>query len=79
VPYQFSDEGLAIHAEVRRFLDEYIFPNEQRYYAELEEVGPDSFWPLPLTRPLGRRGVTYRLLERTGTGCLAGELRVHRR
>jgi hypothetical protein len=43
VPYQFSDEGLAIHAEVRRFLDEYIYPNEQRYYAELEEVGPDSF------------------------------------
>jgi acyl-CoA dehydrogenase len=43
VPYQFSDEGLAIHAEVRRFLDEYIYPNEQRYYAELEEVGPDGY------------------------------------
>ena len=43
MPYQFSDEGLAIHAEVRRFLDEYIYPNEQRYYAELEEVGPDGY------------------------------------
>jgi acyl-CoA dehydrogenase len=43
VPYQFSDEGLAIHAEVRRFLDEYIYPNEQRYYAELEGVGPDGY------------------------------------
>jgi acyl-CoA dehydrogenase len=43
VPYQFSDEGLAIHAEVRRFLAEYIYPNEQRYYAELEEVGPDGY------------------------------------
>ena len=41
--HQFSDEGLAIHAEVRRFLDEYIYPNEQRYYAELEEVGPDGY------------------------------------
>jgi acyl-CoA dehydrogenase len=43
VPYQFSDEGLAIHAEVRRFLDEYIYPNEQRYYAELEKIGPDGY------------------------------------
>lgn len=43
MPYQFSDEGLAIHAEVRRFLDEYIYPNEQRYYAELEKIGPDGY------------------------------------
>jgi acyl-CoA dehydrogenase len=46
VPYQFSDEGLAIHADVGRFMDEYIYPNENRYYAELEEVGPGGYPPV---------------------------------
>jgi acyl-CoA dehydrogenase len=46
VPYQFSDNGLAIQAEVKRFLDEHVYPNEQRYYAELEQVGLEGYPPV---------------------------------
>jgi acyl-CoA dehydrogenase len=43
VPYQFSEEGLAVQAEVQRFMDEHVYPNEQRYYEELAEVGPQGY------------------------------------
>jgi len=46
VPYQFTDEGLSIQAEVARFLDEHVYPAEQQFYAELEEVGPDGYPPI---------------------------------
>jgi acyl-CoA dehydrogenase len=46
VPYQFSQEGLLIRAEVARFMDEFVSPNESRYYDDLEEVGPDGYPPI---------------------------------
>ena len=46
MPYEFSTQGLAIRAEVARFLDEYIYPNEERYYSELEEIGLDGYPPI---------------------------------
>ncbi len=46
MPYQFTDEGLSIQAEVARFLDEHVYPAEQQFYAELEEVGPDGYPPI---------------------------------
>jgi len=46
VPYQFTEQGLAVQDEVRRFMDEYVYPAEERYYSELEEVGPDGYPPV---------------------------------
>jgi acyl-CoA dehydrogenase len=46
MPYQFSDEGLEVHGRVERFLQQYIYPNEERYYAQLEEVGPAGYPPV---------------------------------
>lgn len=46
LPYQFSDQGLATQGQVRRFMDEHIRPNEDRYYAELQETGPDGYPPV---------------------------------
>lgn len=46
MPYEFSQEGLAVQAAVRRYLDELVYPNEDRYYAELAEVGPTGYPPV---------------------------------
>jgi acyl-CoA dehydrogenase len=46
MPYQVGDEGLAVHGRVARFLDRYVYPNEARYFAELEEVGADGYPPV---------------------------------
>ncbi len=45
MPYQFSSAGLALHEEVRRFMDTFVYPNEDRYYAELES-SPDGHPPV---------------------------------
>jgi acyl-CoA dehydrogenase len=46
MPYQFTEAGLAIQAEVQRFLDDHIYPNEAEYAAEREEVGPTGYPPI---------------------------------
>src|SRR5438874_5144731 len=46
MPYQFSDAGLAVQAEVKRFMDDHIYPNEAEYYDQLEEVGPYGYPPI---------------------------------
>ena len=46
MPYNFSDEGLAVQEQVRGFLRDHIYPNEDRYHAELTEVGPDGYPPV---------------------------------
>jgi acyl-CoA dehydrogenase len=46
MPYQFSDRGLAVQQDVRAFMDEMILPNEDRYHAELAELGPDGHPPV---------------------------------
>jgi acyl-CoA dehydrogenase len=46
MPYQFSDRGLEVQAEVRRFMEHVIYPNEALYYEQLEEVGPDGYPPV---------------------------------
>ena len=43
--YQFSSAGLALHEEVRRFMDTFVYPNEDRYYSELEG-SPDGHPPV---------------------------------
>jgi acyl-CoA dehydrogenase len=46
MPYSFTDAGLALQEEVRRFLDDHIYPNEAEYHEQREEVGPNSYPPI---------------------------------
>jgi acyl-CoA dehydrogenase len=46
MPYQFTDQGLALQDEVKRFLDDHIYPNEAEYYEQLEEVAPHGYPPI---------------------------------
>ncbi len=46
MPYQFSDTGIALQDEVRRFMDDHIYPNEQAYEEERADVGPDGYPPV---------------------------------
>ncbi|MHB1584301.1 MAG: acyl-CoA dehydrogenase family protein [Acidimicrobiales bacterium] len=46
MPYQFSEQGVAVQAAVRRFMDDQVLPAEPTYYEELEAVGPDGYPPV---------------------------------
>ncbi len=46
MPYQFSDRGLAVREQVQAFMHEQVVPNEDRYYAELAEVGIEGYPPV---------------------------------
>lgn len=46
MPYEFSVEGQRVLESVKRFMDQYIYPNEARYYEELEQVGPYGYPPV---------------------------------
>jgi acyl-CoA dehydrogenase len=46
MPYQFSDRGVEIHGAVQRFMENVIYPAEETYYAQLEEVGADGYPPI---------------------------------
>jgi acyl-CoA dehydrogenase len=45
MPYQYTEHGLAVQEEVRRFMDSYIYPNEETYYRELADA-PDGYPPV---------------------------------
>src|SRR3954469_11041546 len=46
MPYQFTDQGLAMQAEVKQYLADHIYPNEREYYEQLEEVGRFGYPPI---------------------------------
>ncbi|HLI76506.1 MAG TPA: acyl-CoA dehydrogenase family protein [Acidobacteriaceae bacterium] len=46
MPYQFSDAGVALLAEVRRFMEDHIYPNEEEYRREREAAGPTGYPPI---------------------------------
>ena len=46
MPYEFSKQGVLVSDSVRHFMDDVIFPNEETYYAQLAEVGPDGYPPM---------------------------------
>ena len=46
MPYEFTDTGLAMQAEVRRFIADHIEPNEVEYLEQLAEVGPTGYPPI---------------------------------
>jgi acyl-CoA dehydrogenase len=46
MPYEFTTRGLEVQESVRQFIDDTIYPNEEIYYNELAEVGPDGYPPV---------------------------------
>jgi acyl-CoA dehydrogenase len=46
MPYQFSQKGLEIQEEVRAFMNDVIFPNEDAYYEQLDMVSPHRYPPI---------------------------------
>jgi acyl-CoA dehydrogenase len=46
VPYQFTEQGLAMQEDVKHFMDDHIYPNEEEYYSELDEVGHNGYPPI---------------------------------
>jgi acyl-CoA dehydrogenase len=46
MPYEFTTRGLEVQESVRQFIDDTISPNEEIYYVQLEEVGPDGYPPV---------------------------------
>lgn len=43
---QPSQDAVRVTEGVRRFMDEHIYPSEDRYYRELDEVGPNGHPPV---------------------------------
>ena len=46
MPYEFTKKGLETQEEVRRFMEHTIYPNEEIFEKQLEEVGPDGYPPI---------------------------------
>jgi acyl-CoA dehydrogenase len=46
MPYEFTHSGLEIQKDVRNFMEHVIYPNEDTYYAQLQEVGPNGYPPI---------------------------------
>ena len=44
--YPASDRVLEIKRQLERFMDEHIYPNEERFYREAEELGPWKVYPV---------------------------------
>ena len=39
--FEYSDKVKALQERLTRFMDDYVYPNENRYH---EEVGPNERW-----------------------------------
>jgi acyl-CoA dehydrogenase len=46
MPYEFTARGLEVQESVRQFMDSVIYPHEETYYTQLEEVGNDGYPPV---------------------------------
>ena len=56
--FTFSDRSQDLSRRLLAFMDEHVYPNEQRYYREAEELGPWKVYPVveelkPLARAAG--------------------------
>ncbi|WP_448639315.1 acyl-CoA dehydrogenase family protein [Geodermatophilus sp. URMC 63] len=43
---QFTEQGQAALAEVRRFMADHVYPNEREYHEQLKQVGPTGYPPV---------------------------------
>ena len=46
MPYEFTQEGLARQADVARFMDEHIYPNEAEFERQYHALGDHSYPPI---------------------------------
>jgi acyl-CoA dehydrogenase len=46
MPYDFTAEGLARQDDVRRFMDDYIYPNEAEYTRQYHQMGDHAYPPI---------------------------------
>jgi len=46
MPYEFTKKGIETQEEVRRFMEATIYPNEEIFEKQLEEVGSDGYPPI---------------------------------
>ena len=46
MPYEFTKKGIETQEEVRRFMETTIYPNEEIFDKQLEEVGSDGYPPI---------------------------------
>jgi acyl-CoA dehydrogenase len=46
MPYQFTDTGLALQAEVKQFMADHIYPNEAEYERQYHDGGHHSYPPI---------------------------------
>lgn len=46
MPYQFSDRGIEMLADVRQFMTDHVYPNEEQFEDELAEVGKHGYPPV---------------------------------
>ena len=52
--FEFSDKVQALRARLQAFMDEYVYPNEATYAAQLADA-PDRWQPLPISEQLKQR------------------------
>jgi acyl-CoA dehydrogenase len=46
LPYSFTDAGVALQQEVKQFLDDHIYPNEEEYHRQQADVGTTGYPPV---------------------------------
>ena len=46
MPYEFTQQGLAMQEEVKQFMADHIYPNEVEYFEQMEEVGQHGYPPI---------------------------------
>ena len=46
MPYEFTEQGKTMLAEVTSFMDDHIYPNEVEYHEHVAEVGPTGYPPI---------------------------------
>ncbi len=46
MPYEFTQKGREVQESVRQFMDGVIYPNEQTYFDQVAELGPDVYPPI---------------------------------
>jgi acyl-CoA dehydrogenase len=46
MPYEFSEQGLAVQAATSQFMREHVYPSEPLYYEQLDDVGRGGYPPV---------------------------------
>ena len=69
--FTFSDRSQDLSRRLLAFMDEHVYPNEQRYYREAEELGPWKVYPVvEELKPLARAAGLWNLfLPHSGHGA----------